>query len=80
MSAKRAAFRKIAIVRALLRRPPVLVLDEAFSFMDNDDIDRALALIPEGTITLLVSRNSAVIKKASRAFILRDGTLIPLTH
>ncbi|MEZ5000300.1 MAG: hypothetical protein R2727_06515, partial [Bacteroidales bacterium] len=67
--------RKIAFARALLRKPSILVLDEAFSFMDDDDIGRAIDLIPEKVITLIISRNPVVMKRAYRVFELRNGIL-----
>jgi ABC-type multidrug transport system fused ATPase/permease subunit len=70
--------RKIAFARALLRNPSFLILDEALSFMDDTDIDRALQLIPREIITLIISRNSSVMKNADRIYKLSNGVLNPL--
>lgn len=67
--------RKIAFARALLSKPSVLLLDEAFGFMDEEDIRKALNLIPAGIITLFVSRSTIVMDFSDRVYRLRGGVL-----
>ncbi|MEZ5012606.1 MAG: hypothetical protein R2744_13955 [Bacteroidales bacterium] len=43
--------------------------------MDDDDIGRAMGLIPEKVITLIISRKSVVMKRAYRVFELRNRIL-----
>ncbi len=67
--------RKIALIRALLRNPSLLILDEAFNFMDEEDIDEAFKLIPKDTIVLFVTRSTKALQHADKVFSLRDGKL-----
>ncbi len=71
--------RKIALVRAFLSQPSVLLLDEAFSYLDEDDIRQAIDLIPAGTITIIVSRNRVVLESGSMIMVMKDGKLTPST-
>jgi ABC-type bacteriocin/lantibiotic exporter with double-glycine peptidase domain len=68
----------IAIARALLRKPKVLILDEAMSGLDIQMIrtiwQNIRKLLPD-TAIITVSHNWEVIKQAQRILILREGRI-----
>ncbi len=75
---------RIAIARALLKDPPILILDEATSSVDN----RTEALIQEATKHLLRKRTSFVIAhrlstvmNADKIAVIQNGKIVELgTH
>ena len=69
---------RISIARAVLKDPPVLVLDEATSSVDNETeaaIQRSLARIAEGRTMIVIAHRLSTIRHADRIFVLEAGTL-----
>jgi ABC-type multidrug transport system fused ATPase/permease subunit len=67
--------RKIALVRALLYKCDMLILDEVFVNTDNSDIEMFLKLIPTGKTCLIISRSTIVEKFADRILTLEGGRI-----
>lgn len=70
---------RIALARVLLRRPKILILDEATSNLDSlseDSIMRTIDNLPEGTTTIIVAHRLSSIKKCDRIFVLNEGKLV----
>lgn len=67
--------RQIALVRALLAEPSLLILDEAFAYMDDASIERVLSVIPRDIITIVVSKNPVVNKFVDKSYRLKDGII-----
>ncbi len=70
---------RIAIARALLKDPPILVLDEATSAVDNETeaaIKRSLDTITKGRTTLLVAHRLSTIQKADRICVMEAGRIV----
>lgn len=65
----------IAPVRALLAIPSLLILDEAFAYMDDAGIDRVLSIIPPDIITIVVSKNPVVNKFVEKSYRLKYGII-----
>ncbi len=75
---------RLAIARALLTSPSVLVLDDSTSAIDSateDAIQQAIRRILQGRTTLLITHRLSQIRWADRVLLLRRGELAALgTH
>ena len=70
---------RIAIARALVRNPAILILDEATSAVDNATelaIQQSLAQISQGCTTLLIAHRLSTVKKADWIFVLNHGEIV----
>ena len=71
--------RRLAIARALLRKPPVLLADEPTSNLDDENTHAVLRLLRQcadaGAAVLLVPHESAAAEYADRVYRMSDGGL-----
>lgn len=70
---------RLAIARAVLKDPPVLVFDEATSAVDNETeaaIQKSLERVAVGRTTILVAHRLSTIVKADRIFVLDEGRVV----
>ena len=74
----------LALARAFIARPRVIVLDEATSSLDlrsEAQIERALETLLEGRTAVLIAHRLATAMKADRVAVVDDGKIIELgTH
>lgn len=75
---------RIAIARVFLKNPPILILDEATSSLDNEtekNIQGALNQLACNRTTLIVAHRLATIRNVDRIIVLsRDGILETGSH
>jgi subfamily B ATP-binding cassette protein MsbA len=75
---------RIAIARALLKDPPILILDEATSSLDAESerlVQEALANLMKGRTTLVIAHRLATVRRADRIVVLEGGEVRELgTH
>ncbi|MDP9863965.1 MULTISPECIES: ABC transporter ATP-binding protein [Streptosporangium] len=67
---------RLAVARALIRDPRVLILDEATSALDNRPealIQEALARLVAGRTVFVVAHRLSTIRGADRIVVMRDG-------
>lgn len=67
---------RISIARVFLKNPPVLVLDEATSSLDNESeqiIKRSLESLAKGRTTFTIAHRLTTIKNADRIFVLTEN-------
>ncbi len=70
---------RIALARAILRDPPILVLDEATSQVDSESerrIQEALDDVTRGRTTFVIAHRYSTIARADIAVVLKDGRII----
>jgi ATP-binding cassette subfamily B protein len=69
---------RVSIARAVLKNPPVLILDEATSAVDNETeaaIQRSMQVITQGRTTLVVAHRLSTIVNADRIYVLDQGRI-----
>jgi subfamily B ATP-binding cassette protein MsbA len=70
---------RIAIARAILKDPPILILDEATSNLDSDSekaVQKALEVLMEGRTTLVVAHRLSTIRNVDRVYVLAGGSIV----
>ena len=69
---------RLSIARAVLTDPPILVLDEATSSVDNETeaaIQRSLERIVVGRTTIVIAHRLSTIRNADMIYVLQNGQL-----
>ncbi|MFO7871997.1 MAG: ABC transporter ATP-binding protein [Kiritimatiellia bacterium] len=70
---------RISIARAILKNPPILILDEATSSVDSETealIQEALARVMENKTCFVIAHRLSTIINADRICFMSDGTII----
>ena len=70
---------RLAIARALMRKPDVLIFDEATSSVDNKTeqlIQKALFNIRKGRTTIIIAHRLSTIRNCDNIFVLKDGVIL----
>lgn len=70
---------RIAIARAILKNPPILILDEATSAVDNETeaaIQRSLEKITKNRTTIAIAHRLSTVRNADRIYVMEYGKLV----
>ncbi|RBP86205.1 ATP-binding cassette subfamily B protein [Cytobacillus firmus] len=75
---------RVSIARVFLKNPPVLILDEATSSLDNESesiIKESLEKLAKGRTTIVIAHRLSTIRNAQRIIVLtEDGIVEQGTH
>jgi len=70
---------RLSIARAVLRNPPVLILDEATSSLDTESerlVQDALARVMSNRTSLVIAHRLSTIKNADEIIVLQKGEIV----
>ena len=70
---------RLAIARALLKNPPLLILDEATSHLDAESehlITEALERLCQGRTVLLIAHRLSTVRLAHRIVVVQEGRIV----
>ncbi len=67
---------RLALARAILKNPPILILDEATSVVDNETeaaIQRSLDLVSHNRTTIVIAHRLSSVRQADCIHLLEAG-------
>ena len=70
---------RISIARAILKDPPILILDEATSSVDNETeaaIQRSLEIVSKDRTTVVIAHRLSTIRNADQIIVMEAGKIV----
>lgn len=70
---------RLAIARALVKDPPILILDEATSSLDSEAealVQKALTRLMQGRTALVIAHRLSTVQRADRIVVMQEGRIV----
>ena len=70
---------RLAIARSIIKRPPILILDEATSAIDvrgEGIVQKALDRVSKDRTTISIAHRLSTVKRADNIIVLKDGAIV----
>lgn len=70
---------RVAIARVFLKDPPILILDEATSSLDNESealIQEAMFRLAANRTTLIIAHRLSTVRNVDRIYVMRKGRIV----
>ncbi len=70
---------RLALARAILKNPPILILDEATSAVDNETeaaIQRSLDRLVQGRTSVIIAHRLSTVRQAHRIHVMEAGRIV----
>ena len=70
---------RISIARAILKKSPIILLDEATSSLDTESeeiVQNAIINLTKNKTTIVIAHRLSTIHKANKIYVLKDGLII----
>ena len=69
----------MAIARAILRNPAILILDEATSSLDSESeslVQQALDALMQGRTSVIIAHRLSTVRRADCIYVIKEGEVV----